>query len=122
MEQEQHHTHFPRRRIFRPVSEPMKWALFLCVWAVTWIPIMLLLVWWQVPPFISLLFIFLGIGLFVFIMVQYGRARMIPRKDEQGSQAHSPDALVETPSDPQPFPSSSAWDNELFQVPYPEQE
>jgi hypothetical protein len=65
MEQEQHHTHFPRRRIFRPVSEPMKWALFL--WAVTWIPIMLLLLWWQVPLFSSQPFFSLGIGLFVFI-------------------------------------------------------
>jgi hypothetical protein len=122
MEQEQDRTHFPRRRIFRPVSEPMKWALFLWVWEVTWIPIMLLLVWWQVPPFISLLFTFLGIGLLVFILVQYGQARLIPRKDEQGYQAQESDALVEIPSDPQLVPSSSAWDNELFQIPYPEQE
>ncbi|MFL5703897.1 MAG: hypothetical protein ACJ8AG_13835 [Ktedonobacteraceae bacterium] len=122
MDQEQHHAHFPRRRIFRPVSEPMTWALFLWVWAVIWIPIMLLFVWWQVPPFISLLCTFLGIGLLVFILVQYGRARLIPRKDEQGYQTQESDALAEIPPDPQPVPSSSAWNKELFQVPYPEQE
>lgn len=124
IEPEHNHAHLPRRRIFRSVSEPMKWALFLNVWLFTWAPAMFVLLWWQVPLFFSLFVLLLGIGLFVFIMGQYVLARLRlelqPLRYKQGYQAQEPDTPIESPSDPQSPSSSSTWDDEQFQVPYPE--
>ena len=131
MRQEQHAEQVSRRGIFRPVSEPMRWVLFLWIWFVTWVPGMLLLIGWQVSPFISLFFAILGIGLFLFIVVRYGLARMrgswglLPaerasRRSQQSSQTQGPDVLDESATHAQPSSSSSTGDHEQFQVSYPE--
>ena len=67
---------FPRRGLFRSVSEPWKWLLFLWVWLVTWTPGLFLLIGWQVSLFILVPFCVGGIGLFLFIMGHYVRASL----------------------------------------------
>src|SRR5258708_19854044 len=73
MEQQQHLERIPRRSAFWSVLHFLKWPLFLLAWFVLWVPVLVVLLLWQVPLFISLPFLFLGMGLFVFLMVQYVR-------------------------------------------------
>ena len=54
----------------KPVLGSRKWSLYLLIWMATWPVVMLLLLLWQVPLFLLVPFCLLGIGLFVYIMVQ----------------------------------------------------
>lgn len=106
MEQQQHHERIPRRGAFWSALHSLKWPLFLLAWIVLWVPVMVVLFWWQVPLFISLPFLFLGMGLFVFIMVQYVRdswlgqyiqAQIWPPRDEPKPRQEFLDKDVQYP-------------------------
>ncbi|HZS77541.1 MAG TPA: hypothetical protein VFA41_13090 [Ktedonobacteraceae bacterium] len=72
MKHQQHDELNVRRGAFRSVLRSMKWSLFLFVWMIVWVlGLIVLVMWWQVPPFISLLFCIVEIGLFIYIMVRY---------------------------------------------------
>ena len=60
MEQQQHLERIPRRSAFWSVLHSLKWPLFLLAWLVLWAPVLVVLLLWQVPLFISLPFPFWG--------------------------------------------------------------
>jgi hypothetical protein len=82
---------------------------------------MVLLLWWQVSLFISLLFFFLGMGMYAVMIVRYIRFKIIPMRDGRKYQIQEPYTLPNIHFEQSPFPSSSAEDNEQIQLQYPEQ-
>src|SRR5579883_3202087 len=121
MKRRPYSEHLPRRYALRSVSQPMRWVFSLYAWLFIWTPFLFLLFWWQVSPFISVSFGFLGLAMVIFIMIQYGRTRamMTPPRERRVDQTHEPNTCAIYPLNSQPG-FLSPRDDEQFQVPYPE--
>lgn len=88
------------------------------IWPISllaWILVMVLLVWWQVPLFISLPAYLLGISVYVFMMIWYARLQNAAlrngREKKERVSSSSPQHLTVTTSDYE----------QLQQIQYPEQ-
>ncbi|HEU5383335.1 MAG TPA: hypothetical protein VFV38_48665 [Ktedonobacteraceae bacterium] len=111
MENEENTEQIPHKGTCYLVLKSLVWPISL----LAWILVMVLLVWWQVPLFISLPAYLLGISVYVFMMIWYARLQSAAlrngREKRERVSSSSPQHLTVTTSDYE----------QLQQIQYPEQ-
>lgn len=121
----QHHALSRKQHVFQSLFWPLVWFFLSLVWTLAW----MLEIWWNIPVFLSLPILLLGLAALIVGAVRYGWSRQTSKPSqspheqrEAWEEASTPDVFLNRFSDPPRVSHPFGKDEEHFQVWYPEQE